>query len=95
MNFAGFEEAGGCGFSGQVTLRSGEEFVANHELSNGGRAQQRAEIMRVKMPFFVWLSVGWLLMESHRIRESGFEEIVVADGNAAESIAERIALLPA
>lgn len=38
MGFAHFAEAGGGGFGGEVALRGREEFVADHEFANRGRA---------------------------------------------------------
>ena len=92
MGFAGGEEARGGGLRSEVALRRGEEFVADHELSNCGGTEQRREIMSVQMPRLVWLAVGRPLMKTHGVRESRFEEIVVADGNAAKNVAEKISL---
>src|SRR5579864_1058476 len=92
MGFADGEEAGGGGFGSEVALRGGEELVADHEFSHRGGTQERREIMRVKMPGFVRLAVGWPLMEAHGIGKGGFEKIVVANSDATKDVAEEIAL---
>src|SRR6184192_3030026 len=56
MGFAGGEEARGGGLRSEVALRRGEEFVADHELSNCGGTEQRREIMSVQMPRLVGLA---------------------------------------
>lgn len=65
MDFAGFAEERSGGFRCEVALRGGEQFIAHHELANGGGAQQRWEIVRVQVPDFVRLAVRRPLMESH------------------------------
>src|SRR5690349_11399719 len=93
IGFAGFGKAGGGGLGGEVALRRSKELVADHEFANSGGAQQRRTIMRVQVPGFMRLPVGRPLMEAHGIRKSRFEEIVVANGDAAKDVAEKIALL--
>lgn len=93
MGFAGFAEAERGRFGCEVALRSGEQFVADHELANNRRAQERREIVGVQVPGFVNLAVGRLLMEAHGIRECCFEQIVITNGDAAEDIAEEIAFV--
>lgn len=95
MDFTRFAEAGGGGFGSEVALWGGEEFVADHKLANGGGPQKRREIMRVKMPGFVRLAVGWPLMKTHGIGKGGFEQIVVTNGDAAKDVAEKVALVRA
>ena len=74
-------------------MRGGEEFVANHEFANGGGTQQRGKIVRVEMPGFVRLAVSWPLMKTHGIGKSSFKKIVVANGDAAKDVAEKIAFV--
>src|SRR5215472_2101878 len=93
MGFAGFAKAGGSGLGSDVALRRSEKFVADHELANGGGPQERREIVRVQVPGFVKLAVRRPLVESHRIRECCFEQIVVTNGDAAEDITEEFALV--
>lgn len=92
MDFTSFAEAGGGGLGAEVALRSGEEFVPDHEFANGGGTQERRKIMRVQMPGLVRLVIGWLLMEAHGIRKRGFKQIVVTNGDLAKDAAEEIAL---
>src|SRR5207302_10651514 len=82
MDLAGFEEACSCGFRSEVALRRSEQFVANHELSDGGGTQERREIVRVKMPSFMGLAVGRRLVEAHGIRESCFKQSIVTKCDA-------------
>src|SRR6266403_589936 len=60
-----------------------------------GGAEQVRQVVRVQMPFFVGAAVRGLLVESHRVRERRLEQIVVANGDAAQDVAEEIALFPA
>ncbi len=47
----------------------------------------------MQMPRFMGMAIGRALMEAHGIWKSGFEQIVVTNGDAAEDIAEKIALV--
>src|SRR5215472_5269973 len=93
MGFADFAESDGGRFGSQVALRGGQEFVADHELANGGGAQERRKIVRVQVPGLVELAVGWALMETHGIGKSRFKQIVVTNGDAAKDVAEKIAFV--
>ena len=91
VDFSCFKETSGGRFGSKVALRGGEKFVTYHELTNRGGTEERREIVRVKMPRFVRLAVGWPLVEAHRIGESRFEQIVVPDSDATQDVAEEIA----
>src|SRR5258708_12499667 len=49
----------------------------------------------MQVPFIVGAAVGGLLVESHGIGESGLKQIVVTNSDAAQDVAEEIALLRA
>ncbi len=81
-------EAGGGGFGGDVALRHGKQFVADHEFLHGGGAEKRRKVVRVEMPLGMRLGIGGRLMEAHGVWKGSFEEIVVADGDAAKNVGE-------
>src|SRR2546430_2923947 len=82
MDFAGFDEACSCGFWSEVALRRSEQFVANHELSDGGGTQERREIVGGEMPSFMGVPLGRRLGGAHGIKESRFKPIIVTNGGA-------------
>jgi hypothetical protein len=92
MGFVYFAKTRGGGFGSEVALGGSKKFVADHELANRGGAQERREIMRVKMPGFMSLAVGGLVVETHGIGKSGFKKIVIANGDATKYLAEEVAL---
>src|SRR5260370_1198105 len=49
----------------------------------------------MQVPFIVGAAVGGLLVESHGIGESGLKQIVVTNSDAAQDVAEEIALFRA
>src|SRR5215469_14420563 len=93
MNFACFKQARGGRFGSEVPLRRGEQFVSDHELSNGGGTEQRREIVCVQMPCFVGLAVSRALMETHRIRKRGLKKVVVTGGDLAKNGSQELALV--
>lgn len=92
MRFASAYEAGSGGFGSEIALWGAEKFVADHELTNGGGAQQRRQIMGVQVPDFAGFAPYWGLMEAHGIRKRHFEQIVVTNGYAAKNVTQQIAL---
>src|SRR5271169_384841 len=79
----------GSVFGRNVALWSGKQFVAHHELSHRCRAQQRRAKVRMQVPFGMMGSVRGLLVETHGVRERGFEEIVVAGCDALQHVSQR------
>src|SRR5208282_944403 len=79
-------ESGGRRFRRDIPLWAGQHFVADHELTDRRRPQQRRIEVRVEMPFRVRLAIGRGLMKAHRIGERNLEEIVVARGELFEDI---------
>src|SRR5579859_7099222 len=71
-----------------VALRAREHFVPHHEFLHRGRSQQRRKIMCVEMKFRMTLAIRGRLMEPHRIGESRFEQIVVANGQPSKDVGE-------
>ena len=51
--------------------------------------------MRVQVPFFVAAPVRGLLVESHGIRERRLKQIVIANSDAPQDVAEEFALFGA
>src|SRR5260370_41110522 len=49
----------------------------------------------MQVPLIVSAAVGGLLVESHGIGKSGLKQIVVTNGDAAQDVSEKIALLRA
>ena len=92
VDFAGFAEAF-CGvFGGDVALGHAEHFEADHEFTDGSRAQQGRIEVGVEVPLGVGCAVCRGLMEAHGVRKAGLEKVVEADGDAVEGFGEAVAL---
>ena len=78
-----------CGGLGrQIALRHRQQLIANHELADGGRSEQRRIEVGVQVPGLAGIVIGRLLVKTHRIREWSFEEIVVARRDLFQSVGE-------
>src|SRR5262249_22648986 len=82
----------GRSFRRDVALRAAEELEADHEFADGRRAEERRVEMCVEMPFRMGRAVGRALMKTHRIGEGCLEDVVVADGKAAQRFGKGVRL---
>ena len=73
MDGGNFPQSLGSLFGGQVALRFGEHFIADHEFLHGCGAQERGIEMRVQVPLGVVRAVGGPLVEAHGVGERNAE----------------------
>src|SRR5437762_6830965 len=78
---------------GQVALGLRRQLVADHELADGGRAQEGGEVRGVQPPVRVGLAVEGPAVPGHRVRERAGEQVVVAAVEAAEEVGQAVALV--
>src|SRR5260370_28403076 len=95
MNFACLYKSVRSALRGNVALGSAEKFVNDHKLLNRGGTQEGRKVVRVEVPLVVGAAIGGLLVETHGVRESSLEQIIVANGDAAHDVAEEIPLVRA
>src|SRR2546422_11132119 len=95
VGLPGFHELHRRALRRDVALGRAEKFVTDHKLLNRGGTQERRKVVRVEVPLVVNAAVGGLLVETHGIRESSLEQIVVANVNAAHDVAQKLLLFPA
>src|SRR6266700_7332320 len=95
MNLGAVAEAICGGFRREVSLRTAQEFVSDHEFLNGCGTQQRGKIVCMQVPLFVDAAIGGLLVETHGIRKSSLKQIVVTNRDAFHDVAEQVALFAA
>ena len=81
-------QAGGRVFRGDVALGRAEEFESDHELPDRRRAEERRQEVGVEVEPVVGQPVGRMLVDAHRVRERGFEEVLVSDGDGMEGVGE-------
>src|SRR5260370_34763213 len=95
MNFACLDKPVRSALRRNVALGSAEKFVTDHKLLNRGGTQEGRKVVRVEVPLVVGAAIGGLLVETHGVRESSLEQIIVANGDAAHDVAEEIPLVRA
>ena len=85
-------EGGGGGFGGEVALGFGEHFVTDHEIFDGGGAEERGIEVGVELPV---VEMGWGeggAVPAHGIRERDPEELIVAVEEFLKDLGKRLAL---
>src|SRR5260370_33700866 len=92
MNFTCLDKPVRSALRRNVALGSAEKFVNDHKLLNRGGTQEGRKIVRMEVPLVVGAAIGGLLVETHGVRESSLEQIIVANGDAAQDVAEEIPL---
>jgi hypothetical protein len=93
VNFHHFPRPARGRFGSDVALRHGQQFTANHEFLNCEGAQENRQVVNVEkaLPIPPWSQR--MPMKSPGIRELRFKEAVTTNGDAAEKIRKKIALV--
>src|SRR5579863_1511104 len=92
MNFRQLLKPLGGALRSYIPLGIVQQLVTDHKFLHGGGTQERGEIVGVKMEAGVVALVGGTLVKAHGIGEGGLEEIVVADGDAAQDVGKGVGL---